>query len=198
MDLALFDFDGTITEGDTWTPFIRSIASRRQRTTGLIVFAPVMVGYMLRMISGARARPLVARFVLRGRSAADVARAGASYAADRLPACVRQTALDRIAWHKQRGDRVVVVSGSLDAYLRPWCKALSVDLICTELEIRDGLLTGRYLYGDCTGPRKAARIRERLTLSDYKTIYAYGDSAEDAELLELAHRKFYRWRERRE
>jgi len=198
MDLALFDFDGTITEGDTWTPFIRSIASRRQRTTGLIVFAPVMVGYMLRMISGARARPLVARFVLRGRSAADVARAGASYAADRLPACVRQTALDRIAWHKQRGDRVVVVSGSLDAYLRPWCEALGVDLICTELEIRDGLLTGRYLYGDCTGPRKAARIRERLTLSDYKTIYAYGDSAEDAELLELAHRKFYRWRERRE
>jgi len=198
MDLALFDFDGTITNGDTWTPFIRSIANRRQRTTGLIVFAPVMVGYMLRMISGARARPLVARFVLRGRSAADVARAGASYAADRLPACVRQTALDRIAWHKQCGDRVVVVSGSLDAYLRPWCEALGVDLICTELEIRDGLLTGRYLYGDCTGPRKAARIRERLTLSDYETIYAYGDSAEDAELLELAHRRFYRWRERRE
>jgi len=198
MDLALFDFDGTITNGDTWTPFIRSIANRRQRTTGLIVFAPVMVGYVLRMISGARARPLVARFVLRGRSAADVARAGASYAENRLPACVRQTALDRIAWHKQRGDRVVVVSGSLDAYLRPWCEALGVDLICTELEIRDGLLTGRYLYGDCTGPRKAASIRERLTLSDYKTIYAYGDSAEDAELLELAHRRFYRWRERRE
>jgi HAD superfamily hydrolase (TIGR01490 family) len=195
MDLALFDFDGTITDGDTWTPFIRSIANRRQRTIGLILFAPVMVGYALRMISGSRARPLVARFVLRGRAAADVALAGASYAEDRLPACVRETALNRIAWHKQRGDRVVVVSGGLDAYLQPWCDALGVDLICTQLEIRAGVLTGRYLHGDCTGPRKAARIRDRLTLSDYATIYGYGDSDEDAELLELAHRKFYRWRE---
>ena len=24
MNLALFDFDGTVTTGDTWTPFMRS------------------------------------------------------------------------------------------------------------------------------------------------------------------------------
>jgi phosphoserine phosphatase len=33
---------------------------------------------------------------------------------------------------------------------------LSVDVICTELEVVDGVLTGRYRGGDCVGPGKAA------------------------------------------
>jgi hypothetical protein len=35
MDLALFDFDGTITTGDTFTPFLRfAIPRRRRRSLG--------------------------------------------------------------------------------------------------------------------------------------------------------------------
>jgi phosphoserine phosphatase len=32
-------------------------------------------------------------------------------------------------------------------------------------------------------------------LSRYPVIYAYGDTSDDREMLELAHRKFYRGRE---
>jgi hypothetical protein len=32
-------------------------------------------------------------------------------------------------------------------------------------------------------------------LARYSTIFAYGDTREDAELLELATRRYYRWRE---
>jgi hypothetical protein len=39
------------------------------------------------------------------------------------------------------------------------------------------------------------RILERYDLSRYAVIYAYGDTSDDREMLELAHRKFYRWRE---
>jgi phosphoserine phosphatase len=83
----------------------------------------------------------------------------------------------------------------LDAYLKPWCATVGVDLICTELAAKDGVLTGRYRQGDCTGRRKVDRLRERVRLSDYETIYAYGDSAEDKELLSVAHRRFLCWRE---
>ena len=60
---------------------------------------------------------------------------GEQFVRDVLPGLIRPIALERIAWHKDRGDRVVVVSASLDAYLIPWCRALGLDLICTELEI---------------------------------------------------------------
>jgi HAD superfamily phosphoserine phosphatase-like hydrolase len=134
-------------------------------------------------------------WAFRGRSEAEIRLAGSRYAASELPGTVRRTALDRIKWHQVRGDRVIVVSGSLDAYLKPWCATVGVDVICTELAAKDGVLTGRYRHGDCTGRRKVDRLLERVRLSDYETIYAYGDSAEDKELLSVAHRQFLCWRE---
>jgi hypothetical protein len=85
--------------------------------------------------------------------------------------------------------------GYLDVYLQPWCDSIGVELVCTELEDRDGRLTGRYRHGDCSGPAKVRRILSRYDLSRYPVIYAYGDTSDDREMLELAHRKFYRWRE---
>ena len=50
-----------------------------------------------------------------------------------LPYCGRKL-LDRIEWHKKRGDRVVVVLAALDAYIRPWCDTWELEAVCTQLE----------------------------------------------------------------
>ena len=120
---------------------------------------------------------------------------GRRYAAEVIPGVIRRRAVDRIEWHQRQGDLVVVVSASLDAYLRPWCEAAGVELICTELEGRGGRLTGRYRHGDCSGAEKLRRILERHEPGRYPLVYAYGDTSEDREMLALAHRKYYRWKE---
>ena len=102
--------------------------------------------------------------------------------------------LERIDWHRRRGDRIVVVSASLDVYLAPWCQERGLELICTEMEFRDGRATGRYLEGDCSGERKIVRVRERLSLDAYAEIHAYGDTREDLPMLAAAHHKYYRGR----
>jgi HAD superfamily phosphoserine phosphatase-like hydrolase len=102
-------------------------------------------------------------------------------------------ALDRIEWHKQQGDEIVVVSASLDVYLEHWCRSIGVGVICTELEDAAGTLTGRYIKGDCAGAEKVRRIRARYDLNRFSRIYAYGDSEDDREMLEIAHEKYYRW-----
>ena len=71
---------------------------------------------------------------------------------------------------------------------------MRVDAICTQLEEKGGRLTGRYVRGDCTGAEKVKRIRERYDLTRFARIYAYGDSDEDREMLDLAHEKYYRWK----
>lgn len=68
-----------------------------------------------------------------------------------------------------------------------------LDLICSELEERNGRVTGRYRHSDCCGPIKAQRIKATLDLNRYDTVYAYGDSREDRQMLALADRKFFRW-----
>jgi HAD superfamily hydrolase (TIGR01490 family) len=193
MNLALFDFDGTITRNDTWTPFLRLCATPPRIVAAGVALGPVVVGYKLGWISARRSRPIVARFAFQGQKAAVVRELGEQYASETLPGVIRRRAMERIEWHKRQGDDIVVVSGSLDAYLVPWCKSIGVDLLCTQLEEKNGTLTGRYLRGECSGDEKARRIRERYDLDRYAVIYAYGDTDEDREMFALAHEKYYRW-----
>lgn len=195
MNLALFDFDGTITVSDTFTDFLRFAAHPRRIVVGGVLLSPVGLGYKCGLISGATARPAYSRYAFRGERAAAIRKLGRRYAADVLPGRIRGRALDRIRWHKAQGDTVVVVSASLDVYLNPLCKGLDVQVICSELEEREGRLTGRYVSGDCSGAGKVRRILAELDIHRYPVVYAYGDTTEDLPMLALAHRRFYRWRE---
>ena len=195
MNLALFDFDGTITFRDTFTPFLHYAVDPRRIAVAKVVLTPVIAGYRLGILSASAGRASAAAFGFRGRREADVRQAGSNYARDVLPGVIRPKALERINWHKAQGDVVVVVSASLDVYLAAWCHRFELDVICTELEVRDGTLTGRYRRGDCSGKEKSRRILEKYKIRDYPVVYAYGDTQEDHDMLSLANRKYFRWRE---
>src|SRR5207244_120336 len=120
---------------------------------------------------------------------------GAKYAREVLPGTVRRQAQERLDWHRTQNDRIVIVSAAPDAYMTEWCKIQQLDLICTELEAIDGILTGRFKNGDCVGVEKVRRIQQRYRLEAYGCVYAYGDTSEDSEMLALADRMFYRWEE---
>jgi phosphatidylglycerophosphatase C len=198
MDLALFDFDGTITTKGVYPDFLRFAVPRRRKVTAGLVLSPAIAAYKCGLISDPAIRRVLSRASFWRADPSRVQSLGEQFVRDVIPGLIRPIALERIAWHKDRGDRVVVVSASLDTYLIPWCRTLGLDLICTVLEASSGRLTGRYLQGDCWGDAKVRRIRERLTLADYDTIYAYGDTEDDRAMLDLADRKFFRWQEVRE
>ena len=95
--------------------------------------------------------------------------------------------LQQLQLHQQRGDRVVLVSASVDVYLAPICDILNIELICTQDDIQHGRLTGFYRSEDCSCAQKKLRILQQLDLADYQSIYAYGNSEEDLEMLSLAN-----------
>ncbi len=195
MDLALFDFDGTITTRGTYPGFVRFAIRPRRKVVAGIILGPLIVGYRVGLVSDRAIRKAMSRVVFQGEQPERLRRLGERYAAEVLSGLLRPAALEKIAWHKARGDVVVVVSASLDVYLEPWCANMGVDVICTRLEADGGRVTGRYLRGDCCGLEKASRIRERYALDEYGTVYGYGDTEEDREMLALADRKFFRWQE---
>jgi phosphatidylglycerophosphatase C len=193
VNLALFDFDVTITFGDTWTPFMRLAVTPARQTFGRFVLIPAYAKYKCGLMTVGRMREAAIRVGLSRECAANVRELGREYARQTLPALVRPCAAERLAWHKSRGDDVVVVSASLNVYLSPWCEDHQIAAICTTLEERDGILTGNCVGGDCSGDEKVRRVLTQYSLSQYEAVYAYGDAPDDQPLLALAKHKYYRW-----
>ena len=191
MELALIDFDNTVTDCDTYARFLRRVATPEQLAQAWWKVGPWLLAYRLKLMSAKRIRARVTWLVMRGRHADDIAAQAAGFSREVLPEAVRPQMLEQIRWHLQQGHTVVIVSGSLDLYLRSWCESLGLDMICNRLESADGRLTGRYADGDCA-PRKVERIRARYDLSRYVRIHAYGDSREDRPMLALAQERWYR------
>lgn len=162
---------------------------------GQLLLAPWVLGYKLGWVSGVRIRKKLVQFAYGGVRVETLVAAGARFANDYLPKALRAEAMARIAWHQDQGHRVVVVSGGLDCYLAPWCETQGLELICSALQHEQGVLTGRYLGLQCVRDEKARRVRERFDLTSFEQIYAYGDTPEDEDLLKLATRRYYRWRE---
>jgi HAD superfamily phosphoserine phosphatase-like hydrolase len=85
------------------------------------------------------------------------------------------------------------VSASADLWLKDWCTQEGIaDLLATQLEVVNGVLTGNLASANCRGPEKVRRIQELLDIRDYERIFAYGDSSGDQEMLALAHEAWYR------
>ena len=195
MNLALFDFDGTITTREMFPDFMRAAVSKRRLLAGSLVFAPMVVGYKLGIVSGSTIRRHIVNFGFHGVRADHFEKVGRQFSDDVLPDVLRPMALQRIRWHKAQGDMVVVVSGALDVYLRHWCRKHDVDLLCSSLEVENGRLTGRFRGAQCVGAEKSRRVRETCKLDDFSVVYAYGDTKEDLDLLSIADKKYYRWQE---
>jgi putative phosphoserine phosphatase/1-acylglycerol-3-phosphate O-acyltransferase len=88
--------------------------------------------------------------------------------------------------HKRLGHEPVIVTSATRYQALPIARELGVEQIyCTELEVADGLITGRVT--PCYGPGKkqAAELHTTFREADLKDAYFYTDSCEDLPLLEV-------------
>lgn len=191
MPLALFDFDGTITTEDTYTQFLLSATPKPRLLLGFMLLLPFILLYKLKLFPAYRLRPVLSWFAFAGRKQQVLQQLGKDFADTYLPQVLRPEVMLQIQQHQQSGDKLVLVSASLDVYLEIWCQAHGFELLCSTLEIKKGRATGRYLYGDCYGQNKVKAIAQRYGLSKFDTVYAYGDTPEDKPMLALAKKQFY-------
>lgn len=191
MKLVLFDFDGTLTSADSFTPFIYFVCSPLQVIWGALKLLPWIVGYHLGRVDPSSMRQKLAKQALGGRDSAELAKRGVEYCQRRLPIILNNIVMAKFKQYIENGDHVVVVSASLHVYLAPWCKQHGVVLIANELEVTQGVVTGNYLGADCYRYEKKRRIQSQLTLTDYEKVIVYTDSIEDRPMVELADEGYW-------
>jgi HAD superfamily hydrolase (TIGR01490 family) len=191
-NIALFDFDGTITTDDSLLKFIRFVVGDRRFLLGLVVLSPMLVLYKLKLIPNYKAKQYMLSWFFKGMRKVDFLKVANEYSLVHIDKILRPKAIEKINWHKNQGHKVVVVSASIECWLRPWCEKNGLELIATKLEIKDDIVTGKLLSKNCYGVEKVNRIKELYDLENFDYIYAYGDSSGDKQMLEISHEKFYK------
>jgi HAD superfamily hydrolase (TIGR01490 family) len=191
--LALFDFDGTIIRGDSFTQFLFFSQERKGKfLLGTVLFLPLYFLFFIGVLSEKAVKEIHLRFYCAGRDEELFTQQCQKYCNIVLPKYVKESAMNAIQWHKNEGHDVVIVSGTLDRIILPWCESQNIPLIATTTEIENHLITGNIIGENCTGAEKALRISKRYDLKTYTSIYAYGNSTGDREMLQLAHHPFHK------
>jgi len=192
IKIALFDFDGTITTDDSLIKFIRFVVGDIKTLWGMICLSPMLIGYKLKFIPNYKAKQMMLSYFFKGVDEQQFKKVAEEYSLKQIDTILRPKAMKKIAWHKEQGHKVVIVSASIECWLKPWCDKNELDLIATKIEMHDGVVTGKLLTKNCYGIEKANRVSAEYNLNDYDYIYAYGDSRGDKELLALANESFYK------
>lgn len=184
--LALFDFDGTLYPHDSFTGFIFYALRKRHIVKRGLQILPWIQAYYLNLYPAHRMRPKLYASMFKESNAEEILQLAQEYAAT-LITKLDPALFNQLKQHQQLDHNVVLVSASVDLYLKPVCRYLNIDLICSEVEIKAGRMTGFYQTSDCSNEQKKIRILEKYNLENYAEIYAYGNSEEDEEMLSLAN-----------
>ena len=192
--VAAFDFDGTLTRRDTLLPFLYRLAGPLGMLWRSVLLLPILLGYVLRQLPNDVAKQQVLSRFIAGMTDEALKRQGQRYARYVLPKVLRFDAMTRLAWHRQQGHRCVLISASIEHYVRPWAEANGFDeVLCTRLAVdEEGCLTGRFDGSNCYGAEKARRLRALLGRPEDYVIHAYGDSRGDREMLAMADHPWFR------
>lgn len=190
--LALFDFDGTITTRDTFSKFLIYLMSPVRLIMEALILGPIYLAYSIKLLSNNFAKGFALKRVLQGYTDQQLRQMGIKFYHERCSKLLRAHAIQRIKWHKDQGHQVVLVSASVDYWLKPFADEYELDLICTQVKVNDGICLGELDGMNCFGPEKVRRVSEVYDLNTFDQIYAYGDTRGDKEMLEMADVAFFK------
>jgi len=97
-------------------------------------------------------------------------------------------AVAEIRRHKEKNGKVIILSSALHQICKRVSEFLGMDgFLCSSLEVKEGLLTGKAVGRLCFGDEKLVRMREfckNNTMNPEESWY-YGDSISDLSVLEV-------------
>ena len=184
-----FDFDGTLTTRDTLVEFIRYACGNRAFCWGFLRYSPLLILMKLGYYPNWKVKQQVFSYFFRGMPYEEFAQLGRLFALD-CQHLLRPKGIEMVKKAQAEQAEVLIVSASIDNWVQPFFPQVKV--VGTQVEVKDGHLTGRFLTKNCYGQEKVDRIlaiyRHR---QEYKLI-AFGDSRGDKELLAFADEAHYK------
>jgi phosphatidylglycerophosphatase C len=185
--LALFDFDGTITRGDSLIIFLHQMVGISAALKGAPETFARWMALMLRgRLSHSTAKEALLQVHMQHRTRTEWEQEVKSFCQQLKPEYFNPEVLRRLHELQTEGAVVSIVSASIDIWLQPFADALQADLICTQSKWQNERWIG-FASPNCRKEEKARRIQEAYDLSSFDRIVAFGNTSSDYAMLDLAH-----------
>lgn len=189
--LHLCDFDGTLYRGNSLLQYLLFAVPAGRLFTAGFQLAFRFAGMFLRgKWANDEGKQGLLATLFKGKSQEEMQASGAAFARKEIPPAIRPALLHVLKNAQAEGDRVVIVSASLDLWLRPYAASQGFELICTELEYSGGIFTGGFARPNCNREEKVRRITAVISLSEYDKVIAYGNPGGDDAMFTLANEVF--------
>lgn len=187
MSIVIFDLDRTLLDAHSGFAWVRHEVLAGRLGLGFTTWiATWLVRERLGLSQGWEEAYRRAVKQWAGQDESELRERSRAFAEQVLVPRLRPGARSVLATHRRYGDRLVLATASPEQLGRPLARAWGLELVAsTELETRDGKLTGR-IASSAMGEDKRNRVlrwaaREGIDLS---TCHAYTDSWHDIPLLE--------------
>ena len=189
MSLAIFDLDYTLVEGDCeslWCQFLLE--------QGLVdtAFVNRIIEYYVEYENGRADFRAYETYMMESMAVMDAAALTRLRAVflERLRFRLRPYVVRWLNWHRSQGNRVLMITATNAFLARPIAELLRVkELICTEVELREGRPTGSVLGTIPYREGKVALLDAWLSLrgQTLQDSWGYSDSYNDLPLLQRVH-----------
>ncbi len=190
--IAVFDFDGTLTCKDTFLEFIRFSCGSWKFYKGFLLYSPLLFLMKLHLYPNWKAKEIVFSYFFKGWKYTEFVELSNEFAY-KVEKIKRDAVVAKLKEHIKNGDTVYVISASVEEWVRPWCENYRVNgVIGTKIEVdQKGLVVGKFQTKNCYGREKINRLLEVEPSREKYSLYVYGDSRGDKEILEFADKGFY-------
>ncbi len=176
--VVVFDFDGTLVNGESFFPYLRSISK-----WGWLHSIPELAAYPFHkdrlklkeaMISGSLGGMLYEQAI----------EAGERFYHDWVVPRLKRKMVKELGRHQKEGYRTILISANITPVVQAVKKNLKFDEhLCSELELdKAGRITGKLSSPNCRGEEKINRLKSYFNEEEV-VVEAYGNSEGDRALL---------------
>ncbi len=184
--VAFYDLDHTILEDNSATHLVRE--ARKRGIMGKRLFRYAVLISILYKLGIGNSTKMIIRMLswLKGLKADTIYQLSEEVFSEHIVEKFRPEILETIQEHKSRKGGVVLLSSASEPICKPVAKYLEMDdLICTQLESHDGILTGTTRGKLVYAKEKETRLRSYCKKHGYSEAdaYYYGDSFTDEHVM---------------
>lgn len=186
MTLAIFDMDDTIIDCDSSSLWLRYLVTQGLAAADMLVTEQEMMQAYHR---GDLSMSDYMDFTLKplsGVAVAEVERWAEDYVSSTIPSRIFPAARRQIDWHRQQGNKLLIISATAEFIVRRIAAMLGVDdVIAIDLEKEAGRYTGATKGVISFREGKVARLHAWLERNGESLLgsYGYSDSVNDLPLL---------------
>ncbi|KQR93456.1 HAD family hydrolase [Chryseobacterium sp. Leaf180] len=190
--LYCFDFDGTLTHGDTMFLFLKFYNPAKFRWQ-FLRHIPLFILLKLKLAQTEKVKKSFVGSILKGQPQHKLEQKSKIFFDEYFSKIMRQNALDFLAQRDLQNTESLLVTASLDIWAKHFADKLNMKLVSTRGEIKNGVFTGNFIGKNCNGDEKLICIKKEIEGKKYDKIIAFGDTSGDRAMLKWADEGHYRF-----